>query len=67
MADEKYNEQRHTSGFIKEYVFPGGCVPSLNHVVSSMAAGSRFRYYLNDKNLSKTENKLTFISSKLLF
>ncbi|GFQ08455.1 probable fatty acid methyltransferase [Phtheirospermum japonicum] len=41
MADEKYDESRLSPGFIKEYIFPGGCVPSLSHVISAMAAGSR--------------------------
>ncbi|KAL0380523.1 UNVERIFIED_CONTAM: putative fatty acid methyltransferase [Sesamum angustifolium] len=31
IADEKYDESRRSAGFIKEYIFPGGCVPSLSH------------------------------------
>ncbi|KAK4405922.1 putative fatty acid methyltransferase [Sesamum angolense] len=42
IADEKYDESRRSAGFIKEYIFPGGCVPSLSHVISCMAAASRF-------------------------
>ncbi|KAK6161285.1 hypothetical protein DH2020_004666 [Rehmannia glutinosa] len=41
MAEEKYDDSRRSPGFIKEYIFPGGCVPSLNRVISAMAAGSR--------------------------
>ncbi|KAL0456950.1 UNVERIFIED_CONTAM: putative fatty acid methyltransferase [Sesamum latifolium] len=41
MAEEKYDEFRCSAGFIKEYIFPGGCVPSLSHVISCMAAASR--------------------------
>ncbi|KAL3846122.1 hypothetical protein ACJIZ3_003525 [Penstemon smallii] len=41
VADEKYDEFRHSPGFIKEYIFPGGCLPSLNRVTSAMAAASR--------------------------
>ncbi|KAL3846121.1 hypothetical protein ACJIZ3_003524 [Penstemon smallii] len=41
VADEKYDEFRHSPGFIKEYVFPGGCLPSLNRVTSAMAVASR--------------------------
>ncbi|XP_051129245.1 uncharacterized protein LOC127250129 [Andrographis paniculata] len=40
MAEAKYNEYRHSPGFIKEYIFPGGCIPSLNRVISAMATGS---------------------------
>ncbi|KAG8369876.1 hypothetical protein BUALT_Bualt14G0059100 [Buddleja alternifolia] len=43
IADEKYDEFRLSPGFIKEYIFPGGCLPSLNRVTSAMAAASRLR------------------------
>ncbi|KAG7626303.1 S-adenosyl-L-methionine-dependent methyltransferase [Arabidopsis thaliana x Arabidopsis arenosa] len=36
-----YNESRLTSGFITEYIFPGGCLPSLARVTSAMASSSR--------------------------
>ncbi|KAL6522774.1 hypothetical protein OROHE_016621 [Orobanche hederae] len=41
IADEKYDEFRLSQGFIKEYIFPGGCLPSLNRVTSAMATASR--------------------------
>ncbi|KAK6161233.1 hypothetical protein DH2020_004614 [Rehmannia glutinosa] len=41
IAEEKYDESRLSPGFVKEYIFHGGCVPSLNRVLSGMAAGSR--------------------------
>ncbi|PIN25284.1 Cyclopropane-fatty-acyl-phospholipid synthase [Handroanthus impetiginosus] len=41
MVDEKYDEYRLSTDFIKEYIFPGGCVPSLSQVISAMAAASR--------------------------
>ncbi|KAI3451310.1 hypothetical protein Pfo_007975 [Paulownia fortunei] len=41
IADEKYDEFRLSQGFIKEYIFPGGCLPSLSRVTSAMAAASR--------------------------
>ncbi|KAG8370323.1 hypothetical protein BUALT_Bualt14G0104900 [Buddleja alternifolia] len=41
IADEKYDEFRLSPGFIKEYIFPGGNLPSLSRVTSSMAAASR--------------------------
>ncbi|KAL0456949.1 UNVERIFIED_CONTAM: putative fatty acid methyltransferase [Sesamum latifolium] len=42
VADEKYDEFRRSPGFIREYIFPGGCVPALRHVISCVAAASRF-------------------------
>ncbi|KAK4405919.1 Tuberculostearic acid methyltransferase UfaA1 [Sesamum angolense] len=43
VADEKYDEFRLSPGFIKEYIFPGGCLPSLSSTTSAMAAASRLR------------------------
>ncbi|ONK79558.1 uncharacterized protein A4U43_C01F7600 [Asparagus officinalis] len=42
IPDERYDEYRRSSDFIKEYIFPGGCLPSLSRVTSAMAASSRF-------------------------
>ncbi|XP_057733264.1 uncharacterized protein LOC130948525 isoform X1 [Arachis stenosperma] len=39
--DESYDEYRRSAGFIKEYIFPGGCLPSLSRVTSAMATASR--------------------------
>ncbi|KAM5553318.1 hypothetical protein ABKV19_025498 [Rosa sericea] len=42
VPDDRYDEYRQNSGyFIKEYIFPGGCLPSLSRVTSAMAASSR--------------------------
>ncbi|KAF6145533.1 hypothetical protein GIB67_037566, partial [Kingdonia uniflora] len=41
IPDERYDEYRRSSDFIKEYIFPGGCLPSLSRLTSAMAAGSR--------------------------
>ncbi|KAL9140303.1 hypothetical protein ABFS82_14G027600 [Erythranthe guttata] len=41
IPDERYTEYRRSSDFIKEYIFPGGCLPSLSRVTSAMAAASR--------------------------
>ncbi|XP_068653702.1 uncharacterized protein [Aristolochia californica] len=41
IPEERYDEYRRSSDFIKEYIFPGGCLPSLNRVTSAMAAASR--------------------------
>ncbi|MCD7469747.1 cfs1-like protein [Datura stramonium] len=41
MPDPMHEEYRHSAGFIKEYIFPGGCLPALSRVTSAMAAASR--------------------------
>lgn len=41
VPDERYDEYRRSSDFIKEYIFPGACVPSLSRTTSAMTAGSR--------------------------
>ncbi|KAL3726888.1 hypothetical protein ACJRO7_031741 [Eucalyptus globulus] len=41
IPDERYEEYRRSSDFIKEYIFPGGCLPSLSRVTSAMASASR--------------------------
>ncbi|KAL5068299.1 hypothetical protein RYX36_019186 [Vicia faba] len=41
IPDERYDEYRRSSDFIKEYIFPGGCLPSLSRITSAMATTSR--------------------------
>uniref|UniRef100_A0A2P2LGS2 Tuberculostearic acid methyltransferase UfaA1 isoform X1 n=1 Tax=Rhizophora mucronata TaxID=61149 RepID=A0A2P2LGS2_RHIMU len=41
IPEERYDEYRQSSDFIKEYIFPGGCLPSLTRITSAMAASSR--------------------------
>ncbi|KAJ0235723.1 hypothetical protein HA466_0263130 [Hirschfeldia incana] len=41
IPEERYNEYRLNSDFIKEYIFPGGCLPCLARVISAMASSSR--------------------------
>ncbi|CAN6486172.1 unnamed protein product [Victoria cruziana] len=41
IPDQRYNEYRRSSDFIKEYIFPGGLLPSLSRVTSAMATASR--------------------------
>ncbi|PIN17919.1 Cyclopropane-fatty-acyl-phospholipid synthase [Handroanthus impetiginosus] len=41
IPDVRYDEYRHSSDFIREYIFPGGCLPSLSRVTAAMAAASR--------------------------
>ncbi|KAH6816864.1 Cyclopropane-fatty-acyl-phospholipid synthase [Perilla frutescens var. frutescens] len=42
VADEKYDEWRLSYGFGRKYIFDGGCLPSLNRIISAMAVASRF-------------------------
>ncbi|TVU05041.1 hypothetical protein EJB05_48189 [Eragrostis curvula] len=41
IPEERYEEYRRSSDFIKEYIFPGGCLPSLARITSAMSATSR--------------------------
>ncbi|CAK7327300.1 unnamed protein product [Dovyalis caffra] len=41
IPEERYDEYRKSSDFIKEYIFPGGCLPSLTRIMSAMATSSR--------------------------
>ncbi|KAK4775674.1 hypothetical protein SAY87_023635 [Trapa incisa] len=41
IPEDRYDEYRRSSDFIKEYIFPGGCLPSLSRVTSAMASASR--------------------------
>ncbi|EPS65744.1 cyclopropane fatty acid synthase, partial [Genlisea aurea] len=42
IPDVRYDTYRRSSDFIKEYIFPGGCLPSLSRVTAAMATASRF-------------------------
>lgn len=41
IPDQRYEEYRRSSDFIKEYIFPGGCLPSFSRITSSVAASSK--------------------------
>ncbi|KAK1592321.1 hypothetical protein Q3G72_023030 [Acer saccharum] len=41
VPDQHYNEHRLSPGFVKEYIFPGGCLPSLNRITIAMTSASR--------------------------
>uniref|UniRef100_A0A2C9WAH2 Cyclopropane-fatty-acyl-phospholipid synthase n=1 Tax=Manihot esculenta TaxID=3983 RepID=A0A2C9WAH2_MANES len=41
IPDEYYEEVRRSAGFLKEYIFPGGNLPSFSRVISAMNAASR--------------------------
>ncbi|XP_042942393.1 tuberculostearic acid methyltransferase UfaA1-like isoform X3 [Carya illinoinensis] len=40
LPDQRYDEIRLQSGFMREYIFPGVCLPSLNRVTSAMTSAS---------------------------
>lgn len=40
--EERYEEYRLSSDFIKEYIFPGCCVPSFAALTAAMAKNSNF-------------------------
>ncbi|XP_011649135.2 uncharacterized protein LOC105434590 isoform X1 [Cucumis sativus] len=42
MPDARYDAYRLSSEFIKEYIFPGGCLPCLSRVTTAMTKASRF-------------------------
>ncbi|KAL6861568.1 hypothetical protein ACP4OV_017268 [Aristida adscensionis] len=41
IAEEMYHKWMRRPEFIKEYIFPGGCLPSLTRLVSAMSNASR--------------------------
>ncbi|XP_023000427.1 uncharacterized protein LOC111494693 [Cucurbita maxima] len=41
IPDEHYEEHRLSSDFMKEYIFPGGCLPSISRLTTAMAKASR--------------------------
>ncbi|GJN07741.1 hypothetical protein PR202_ga25599 [Eleusine coracana subsp. coracana] len=41
IPEERYDEYRRSSDFIKEYIFPGGSLPSLDRIISAMSNASR--------------------------
>jgi cyclopropane fatty-acyl-phospholipid synthase-like methyltransferase len=44
IPEDRYDEYRRSSDFIKEYVFPGGCLPCFARVTSAMSTASRLWY-----------------------
>ncbi|XP_021290574.1 uncharacterized protein LOC110421323 [Herrania umbratica] len=41
MPEELFDEYTQSAGFVKEYIFPGGCLLSLSRILSAMAVASR--------------------------
>uniref|UniRef100_A0A803MTT4 Cyclopropane-fatty-acyl-phospholipid synthase n=1 Tax=Chenopodium quinoa TaxID=63459 RepID=A0A803MTT4_CHEQI len=40
IPDERYDGHKRSSDFMREYIFPGGCLPSLSRLTSAMIATS---------------------------
>jgi cyclopropane-fatty-acyl-phospholipid synthase len=43
VVDHRFHHHRQTVDFIKQYIFPGGCLPSVTALLESMARESRLR------------------------
>jgi len=37
MTDQRYDTARHAVDYIKRYIFPGGCLPSINVIAGHLA------------------------------
>jgi len=37
MTDQRYDQARHAVDYIKRYIFPGGCLPSINVIAGHLA------------------------------
>ena len=37
MTDQRYDKARHAVDYIKRYIFPGGCLPSINVIAGHLA------------------------------
>jgi cyclopropane fatty-acyl-phospholipid synthase-like methyltransferase len=47
LPEELYDKMRMRPEFLKTYIFPGGCLPSLGRIVSAMSNASRLKYEQN--------------------
>jgi cyclopropane-fatty-acyl-phospholipid synthase len=49
IADQVYERHRHSVDFIKRYIFPGSCIPSIAAMTSSIARVTDLRlFHLED-------------------
>ncbi|KAK6254719.1 hypothetical protein SCA6_016024 [Theobroma cacao] len=65
-SDEGYHDYRHTSDFLKEYIFPGICPPSLGRISSAMAATTRLCVEHVENIGSQYHRTVRFWKNKLL-
>lgn len=45
IADQRYQAAKHEVDFIQRYIFPGGCLPSVNVIAANIAAYTDMRFY----------------------
>ncbi len=45
IQDQSYEQAKHEVDFIKKYIFPGSCIPSLTALSTAMTAASDLRLY----------------------
>lgn len=45
IADQRYQAAKHEVDFIQRYIFPGGCLPSVNVIANTVAAYTDMRFY----------------------
>lgn len=43
MPEQRYHRYRNSTDFIQKYIFPGGCLPSVNAITQAAAATRSFR------------------------
>jgi len=43
MADQSYHRAKHTEDFIKRWIFPGGCLPSVTAIAESVTRATQLR------------------------
>lgn len=49
IADHVFEEHKHSVDFVKRYIFPGGCIPSVAAICASMASETDLRlFHLED-------------------
>ncbi|WVZ57372.1 hypothetical protein U9M48_007765 [Paspalum notatum var. saurae] len=56
IPEERYEEYRRSSDFIKEYIFPGCCIPSLARITSAMSNATRLWSVLTTTIIEHVEN-----------
>ena len=49
ITDQAYDQARKSVDFIKRYIFPGSCIPSLNAIISAVSAATDMKmFHLED-------------------
>ncbi len=45
MTDQEYDSHKYTADFIKRYIFPGSCIPSITAISQAVASGTDMRLF----------------------